>query len=402
MIERDDTDRLQDSPGPGGVLQTERVTCPVCDRPTEALSYCGHCAAPLRFATVTPDAEALEATTAQDAAQGRSLMKILGLRRNINGRLHGITITNQVVIAALALVIAALLTDQPGIAIALATLIPPTLTLIYLARLDLYDVEPWRVLLLTGAIGVFIGAGISVVNVLLIDELWLDDTSLNAGAAGFVGEFASIPDGPPAALLLLSGVLIPLLGLTAQLAAPIWLRRWSRHRNEVMDGIALGAAAGGGYAAGGAIIFVWPLLTGGDPGGRVSDWTAALLALILIQPLVFALTASLLGAALWHYALTQRSRDLALSLSTALIAAVAGSLGGLLIARYGTAVELLWHATVLLALVAIGRSTLHRALHQDRRAIGFDGHRVVCPSCRQITPRAAFCATCGSPLGAAS
>ncbi len=301
-------------------------------------------------------------------------------------------------VAGLALVLVALLADQPGIGIVVGAVLAPILALITLARLDLYEEEPRRVLLLTAFVGVLGGAAVSVLNTLLLDEIWLDGTSLNAGAAGFIGRFTTITTRPPAGLLLLAGVVTPLLGLITQLAVPVWLRRWASHRNEVMDGLTLGAAAGGGFALGGVIIYVWPLILGSNPGGGVSDWTAALIALVLVRPLIAVLTASLVAAAIWHYALTQRSRDLAIPLVGGLIGVVVNPLGGLLLARHGTVAELLWHALVLLRLSLAARMVLHRALNQDRRAVGLDGQYLVCPSCQGPTPPGTFCSHCGHPL----
>lgn len=393
-----DTDRLDDRPNLVAASPVLPVTCPACGRETDHLSYCGHCGTRLPPAAHADDLETPDESPGPEAGY---LPRSKGARRilpRLTPALRGQDPSRRAVAAGFVLVLIALLTDQPGIAIAVAASVPPILTLISLARLDLYEEEPWRVLLLVGAVGVLGGATLSLLDHLLIDHIWLDETRLNAGAAGFIGRFTSITAGPPAGLLLLVGALTPLLGLMAQLAVPVWLRRWSLHRNEVMDGMALGAAAGGGFATGGLIVYVWPLIVGPNPGGGVADWTAALIALVLVRPLIFVLIASLVAAALWHYALTQRSRDLAIPLVGGLIAAIGGSFGALLLAPFGTVVELLWHALVLLALSLVGRSVLHRALNQDRRAVGVAGQRLVCPNCRRVTPPGSFCSNCGHPL----
>ncbi len=391
----DSIDQLS-NPGETGLARS--LVCPACGGETDPLTYCGHCAARLPSA-----ADALHHRERENASDPGVMFatRPRGARRllpPITTSLRGQDASRPAVVAGLALVLVALLANQPGIAVAVATSVAPTLTLIYIARLDLYEEEPWRVLLLVGATGALGGAAVSLINTLLVDQIWLDRTHLNAGAAGFVGSFAPITTGPPAGLLLLAGALTPLLGLIAQLAVPVWLRRWSLHRNEVMDGIALGAAAGGGFATGGAIVYAWPLVAGSNPGGGVSDWTAALIALVLVRPLVFVLTASLVAAALWHYALTQRSRDLAIPLAAGLLAAIGGASGGLLLARSGTVVELLWHALVLLGLILVARSVVHRALNQDRRAVEIGGERLVCPNCRRLTPPGIFCSRCGHGL----
>ena len=107
---------------------------------------------------------------------------------------------------------------------------------------------------------------------------------------------------PPLSLMLLLGITLPLLGELAKLAGPLFLRRWPRFRDEVMDGVVFGVASGVGFAAASTLVNYWPIIRDGyAPTGAagIADWTATLAGLAIVRPLVHGATSGLIGAGLW-------------------------------------------------------------------------------------------------------
>jgi len=173
-----------------------------------------------------------------------------------------------------------------------------------------------------------------------------------------------------------------------------------------MDGVTLGAAAGGGYAAAAAILYFWPLVNGSpNLGGSVSGWTAALIAVLVVRPLIFCATTGLICAGVWSHTLSPNPNAVVVPVGSALVGTVVLTIGSLLLADQRTVVELIWNVVVMVALVAASRYLLTQALGQDRlslrperQALTPASNRVVCPTCGQPTRPGAFCANCGSPL----
>jgi hypothetical protein len=193
-------------------------------------------------------------------------------------------------------------------------------------------------------------------------------------------------------------LLLPAVGAGAALVAPLYLRRWPSYRNEAMDGVTLGAAAGGGYAIGFAIAVLWRLITGEAAGGDVPEWTAATVGAVVLRPLILVGITALIGAAIWTYDLTGRSADLLAPLAAGLGWTAAYASVSLFTGDWSPAIGLIWSAGVLVAVAAIARSIVGSAIQHDRRWLTA-GH-VVCPRCRSVTPAGAFCSACRQPLSA--
>ena len=169
------------------------------------------------------------------------------------------------------------------------------------------------------------------------------------------------------------------LALIASAAIPVFMRRWPSLRNEVMDGVTLGAAAGGGFAAATTIVHFWPaILRDQNPGGSISDWTATLTGLVIVRPLIFAGLTAVLCAAIWQYAIDQRSSPLVRSIISSVGGVIAFSVIDLLIQPAGAAAELIWQLAVLLGVSFAIRLAIRRALAQDRIAFGKNGDRIIC------------------------
>lgn len=298
-------------------------------------------------------------------------------------------------------VLVALLLNNSGIAILLSVFLVPVLTLLYLTDLDLFEREPWPAILGALGAGAVIGLLFGTIGAWLTGAFWIEGATFYAGAAGFGARFAEAEGSPPFIWILLGGVVIPAIVVIACAIAPVFMRRWPVLRNEIMDGVTLGAATGSGYAAATAVVHFWPaIVQGQNPGGDVSDWTATIVGLIVLRPLIYGALAAVLCAAIWQYAVDQRAS----SLTRGVIAGVGGiivfSIIDLLIQPAGAAAELLFQLVVIIVLWFVTRSAIRGALRHDALSMKRRGNRVVCGNCDQLTPDGSFCAHCGAPLHA--
>jgi hypothetical protein len=292
-----------------------------------------------------------------------------------------------------------LLANNAGLAIIFASLVIPVVITVEIARRDLVKEEPrWSQPAMFGW-GVVVGIVMGAIGATIAAEWWIDGAPLHVGAAGFGGDAAAAEGAPGFAVLLFNGIVLPVLAVSIASLGPYWMRRYAEFRNEVMDGISLGAAAGCGLATGTTIVFVWPLVGGDGPsGGSVADWTAMLLGVLVARPVIFGLVVGFVCAGVWHVAITQRSVDLMVPVGAGLGGAIVFSIGDLLIQPSGTRWELLWQVFMMAILCVAAWFVLARALVQDRQARQVKGPRVACPACGAVTPMGQFCAVCGSKL----
>lgn len=296
-------------------------------------------------------------------------------------------------------VLVALLLNNAGIAILLSVFVVPALLLLYLTDLDLFEREPWSAILGALGAGFAIGLLFGTISAWLTGQFWISGASFYAGAAGFAARFAEAEGTPPIGWLLLGGMVIPAIVVIACAIAPVFMRRWPVLRNEVMDGLTLGAAAGCGYAAATTIVHFWPaILNDQNPGGDISDWTATLTGLIVLRPLIYGAFAALLCSAIWQYALDQRSSSLIRGVVSGVGGIVIYSMVDMLIQPAGAAAELLWHLAVIGVLWFVVRAAIRSALAQDALAFGQGGAMKLCPNCERVTPDGVYCAHCGAPL----
>ena len=382
------------SPPPTEAAPLERVSCPHCGRDVERTDFCGACGRSL-------DTESAAAPPAGSWRRPRWRRLLPALGAPLQPR--QVAALWRVAAIGAVLVLLALLADAPGVAVVLAAAVVPTVVVMVLRTLDVFEHEPAAPFVTVAVAGAVAGLMVALANDVLVDELWLDGAVLNVGAAGFAGPVAAAAGSPPLGLLLLSGLAIPLLGEGFKLLGPMLMRRRPAFRNEVMDGATLGAAAGAGYAAATVTVHFWPLIANGrGPGGDVSDWTASLIGLVAVRPLIVTLSGALLGAGIWHAGLTRRPRDAAATAGPALVAALLLALGSLLLQPSGTLPELAWGLVVLAGLAAAVRRGLRLAVERDRAAVGPGTGRLRCATCGSVTPAGAYCARCGAPLATAT
>ncbi|HEV2066292.1 MAG TPA: zinc ribbon domain-containing protein, partial [Thermomicrobiales bacterium] len=311
---------------------------------------------------------------------------------------HWTTKHRLVVVGGGLLVLLALLANSAGTALVVASGIVVILLALTLLQQDLFERESPALIMAVGVIGGVIGIVIGTVNSWLTSSDWFDSGTLNYGAAGFGGRFADLGGAAPLSVWLLNGLILPLIAIAGIAAAPVALRRLPQFRNEVMDGVILVGSSAAGYAISTALVYWSPMLGNRGPQTDVSDWTLTLIGVVILRPVVITLAGAMLGAGIWRYMVTP-------SIARILLPAV-GSVGAFLLLAFGSIqlqpaglwAEVIWTLLLSAATFAVYRVVLKGAITEDRKAMGSDGGRMVCPSCQQITPAGAFCANCGEPL----
>jgi RsiW-degrading membrane proteinase PrsW (M82 family) len=306
-----------------------------------------------------------------------------------------------VVIGGAVLILLALLGNSAGLAIFIAALVVPIAVLIDLARRDLFEIEPWWSVLAMGAAGAFAGLFVQLLTIFLLKQFESETDPSRQCCGVFVGRVNLDFGSAGAVSMVIVGVIIPLLGEALKIAGPMYLRQQPRFRNEVMDGLTLGAASGGGFAAATAIIYFWPLVNGSPSlGGSVSGWTSSLIAMLIFRPLIHCAATGLIGAGIWHYSLNPKPGNLLVPAGTALGGILILSIGSLTIADEATVVEMIWNIVLALAMLAACRWVLTIALGYDARGVPARdaADKIFCPNCGALTKRGTFCSNCGAPL----
>lgn len=358
-----------------------RARCPNCGSDVAPLAYCGVCGKPL--SEPLPEAD--------QSPRGRLMAALASVRSR--------PVTSIVVIVVVVMFLL-LLADRAGLATLVALLIVPGLLIHYLTRLDLYEREPWSLMAGVVAAGALLGLLGGWSASVIVERFWFTDTRLNLGAVGFAGVSANGRDGVPFVVLLLNGLLVPALAGAAVMGGPILLRRWPAFRNEVSDGMTLGGLAASGFVTITAFVYFWPSVFDDLPDRPVSQWTALLVGTVVIRPIVFILAGSLLGIAAWQYVATKDIRGVLLVAVGGVFGWMALPIGSLVLAQSGAVAELIWYVIVLIVVGVLFRETLTKGLARDRAVLSSaDGQqRIVCPTCRRVTPDGSFCSFCRSPL----
>ena len=165
------------------------------------------------------------------------------------------------------------------VALGVAAAIVPTLILVYVYTVDVYEDEPATVLaatvlwgVLTGGLFGFASAGVATVT---------------PGLAPTPGE------------AVLRGVALPLLGAAIALVGPLLLVR-RRAYNDVLDGVTFGAAAGSAFVGAQTLAGASDLLSGGlRPVGAAGPWLVQLLTVGVAQPILSASIAAIVAGTIW-------------------------------------------------------------------------------------------------------
>lgn len=304
----------------------------------------------------------------------------------------------RVIVGGFALILIAMLANSGGLALIVLSAILPIMIAITLTQHDVFEKESNLLVTAVGAGGAVVGVILSLLSNWIQSSQWFDDGVLNYGAAGFGGRFADAAGAAPFVVWSLVGLVIPAVAIAGIAAVPIALRRWPQFRNEVMDGVILTSASAAGFAIGASVVYWWPMI--GDPGPQtnVSDWTLSIIGVSLLRTAVITFCGAMIGAGVWRYMVTPSASVIVLPAAGGVLGYLLLTFGSIQLQAAGNWPEFLWVALLLAAVFLLFRRVLEGAIVTDRRALGDDDGRLVCPSCHKVTPAGAFCARCGKPL----
>ncbi len=271
------------------------------------------------------------------------------------------------------------------LAIVLAALLMPLFYLFYFFDAQLYGNEPFRILGATFVLGALLGGAMSVALYRFL--------------------LSQFPVGltPGIGYLLLVGLALPLLSQALMLVGPLLLYLTRTRFDEVLDGLAFGAASGLGFAATQSIVYAWLLIVGPfQPQSLFAAWALPILRIALLLPLVNAATTGLICAALWlrrdpH--LPTPSLGALVTLPIALVLGILGQVMPPLLSALvpGLVLQLTWYALTLGGLMLLLRHVLHTGLMEKARTLGH-GRTLRCPECHHEVADVSFCPYCGLAL----
>lgn len=356
------------------------VTCPHCDMGVPAGDFCGHCGTHLTSASVSRR-HAFAAVPSESVGH---LSIISTLFPHLQHRQGGAFRWALIVGMAGVVLLAALQLFAP--ATAAASFLLPTLYLLYLYEVEVYENEPWLVVGATMVAGAVLGY------------------AFTAFAGGVVSRLNLTGDNARA--FLLAGVVLPIAAQALMLGGPLFLYTFRSRFREPLDGLTFGAASALGFTLASSLTTFWPLIEGPLVGsGPQLDWVLRLLRAGILVSLVNASTTALVTAALWlrRYDRRRTGRPWQASI-TATIAAAVGSqlvLGILSFLVSNLEIEVVVRSLATIALLLYVRLVIHQALLVEgaEHEIGPDAQ---CPECHRIVPTMQFCPTCGVARAATS
>lgn len=243
-----------------------------------------------------------------------------------------------------------------------------------------------------------VGIVLSLLSTWIQVSQWFDTGVLNFGAAGFGGRFADEAGSAPFIVWSLVGLVMPAVAIAGIAGIPIGMRRWPQFRNEIMDGMILTGASAAGFSIGACVVYWWPMIAEPGPQTNVSDWTLSIIGVAILRSAVITLCGAMIGAGIWRYMITPATSVIVLPAVGGVVGYLLLTFGSIQLQATGNWPEFLWIALLLAAVFVLYRRVLDRAVIADRRALGGNLGRLVCPSCHKVTPAGAFCARCGKPL----
>ncbi len=326
--------------------------------------------------------------------------RIDGFRGFLDPRLHMPDLIPHRRFTAAAVIVAVLmlLSNSAGLALIVLGSIVPVLIVMTLTQHDVFEKESNLIVAALAVAGGVAGLLVGWISAWVVSSQWFDTGRLNFGASGFGGRFAEAAGSAPFMVWMVAGLLLPAAAIVGIGAVPVVLRRWPQFRNEVMDGMIMAGASAAGLSIGLGVVYWLPMINGDGPLARVSDWTLMIVGVNILRPLIITLCGAMIGAGVWRYMLSTSS-------SLAIYPAVAGVvgiflmvMGSIQLQSTGIWAEFLWTALVAVAAFVLYRRVLDQAVETDRRALGGQEQRMVCPHCHQVTPIGIYCARCGQPL----
>jgi hypothetical protein len=358
--------------------------CPNCHRPTPDGNFCVRCGVPLHEDAAPTSARARSQFAAAPAEREYVPWLVSTLFPQLPR--HSDRHFRLALLGGAVLVVALAAFRLFPVAVIVAALLMPLLTILYFYDVDVYEESPAWAIGWTFGWGAVAGAGVGFL-----------------ARALYPSGFALINRGS-SELLIRGGLIVPAVGVVVMLVGPVALLRY-RLFNETLDGATFGAATAAAFSAGLAVVAgVGSLRSGLRPAGAQLPWIERLVALGIATPVLSMAAIGIASAALWlrfRSPIEDRSKlgpvgnpVVAIPLAFALV--IGGAVLEPLLATG------LWLAA-LAVLCAIGLMLLRRAIHigllEEADEIPI-GPEIVCANCGHETASHTFCGNCGIALKA--
>jgi RsiW-degrading membrane proteinase PrsW (M82 family) len=267
-------------------------------------------------------------------------------------------------------------------ALCVAVLLFPLLYALYLYEAQVYKEEPVPVAAALGLIGIGIGIGVTIgTNRLVSHEARLSFT-VTAGSLAIIG------------------VVVPLIQEAVKPLPAVALRVRPAFRNETMDGLVFGVAAGLGFGVGESFVRFANILTDLPVRSTPGSWIYPLVTTAVLLPLLQGTATGIVCAAGWRVALGRADAIALAGVPVAVGGHVAFSTVTQVLSNHGWSqlVILAWQAAVVVALLVLMRVVLHRALLDEAREQGSADR--YCANCDRTVRAEGFCPSCGMALTA--
>jgi hypothetical protein len=365
-------------------VSDEQITCPNCGQPVPDMPFCIRCGVALHGTGGVEGRRGRLDSFA--AAPGQSVARIAPFSTLLPQLPDADLDAFRIAFAGgfIALVALVVVGAYP-VALVGAALLVPTLILIYVYAVDVYEDTPLPVLALTMLWGAVTGTIFGIV---------VSDLSATGSRFGAL----DLRD------VLLTSVVAPAVAILIMIVGPLALLRDKRF-NDVVDGATFGVASAVTFVGAQVIAGSIDLFAGGlTPAGEPLPWLARIVSIAVTLPVVAAgAVGSAVGAFWLRYRSPVRDRG-ALGMAgrplIAVILAIALFVGAAL-ATYlpgpilNVVVQLAFAVVALLWL----RRTLHVGLLQEAYEIEI-GDEITCANCGRPTRRHTFCGNCGIALHA--
>ena len=294
----------------------------------------------------------------------------------------------------LAALVAATLFRLPAALITVAALGLPLLFLIYLQEADVHRDIQSTTLILTAALGIFLGVG------------WV----LLTGAAVARSYGVPLGAGISGTRMLRDGLGVPVGGMILMLAPAALVRLFRPGSREALDGFALGALGALMFSGAATLTRLAPQFTTGMVAKARPMEGLIVEAGIrgIAVPLTAACVGGLVGAALWFTRPANKKEhgrsyvQLLLALMALAVIAMYAAIGLVDAARVPQLLQLAVHLTMAaIALMALRFGLQLALLHEEHDDVHED-EPILCPQCGHVVPDMAFCVACGAATRGAS
>jgi RsiW-degrading membrane proteinase PrsW (M82 family) len=267
-------------------------------------------------------------------------------------------------------------------ALCVAVLLLPLLYALYFYEAQVYKDEPLLVSAVLGLVGIGVGIGVTIGT----DRLVSNEARLSFTVGG--------------SSLVIVGVVVPLIQEAVKPLPAVALRVRPAFRDETMDGLVFGVAAGLGFGVGESFVRFANILTDLPVRSTPGSWIYPLVTTAVLLPLLQGTATGIVCAAGWRVALGRIDLFAITGVPLAVGGHVAFSTVTQVLTNHGWSqlVILAWQAAVDVVLLLFMRVLLHRALLDE--AGSMDSADRYCPHCDRPLRAEGFCPSCGMSLSA--